>query len=122
MIVFDDHGEMWRASSRDLQETLGSSIGGKPLANYSVVNIGFVAAEKVDRAVRIHLRPAVASGAALAGLLYWLYSQSSGRVVVSWFEEMTWSHALVGSREAAIAHLGGLLSERGRRTIVAHGA
>ena len=115
MIVFDDQGEIWRASSRELKDSLGSSIGDRVLAEYSVVNIGFVAAEHVDKTVRIRVRPAVVSGAAFAGLLYWLYSRSIERVVVSWFEDMTWSHALVGSREAAVAHMD-KLCRRGRHS------
>ena len=43
MIVFDDEGESWHASSLALKRELRSSIGGQALAEYSVVNIGFVA-------------------------------------------------------------------------------
>jgi hypothetical protein len=114
MIVFDDEGESWHASSLALKRELSSSIGGTALAEYSVVNIGFVAGEQIGGAVRVRVRPAVASGAALAGMLYWVFSQSVERVVVSYFEEkkMTWSHALVGSRDAAVELLGHLLAVR----------
>ena len=110
MIVFDDEGAIWRAAS--LKDALGSSIGGRVLAEYSVINIGFVAAEQIGSSVHVRIRPAVAASAAVAGLLYWLCSRSIERVVVSWFEEMTWSHALVGSREAAVEHVARLLSLR----------
>ena len=113
MMVFDDHDESWRASSLALKRALHSPIAGPALANYSVINIGFVAAGQAQKSVHIRVRPAVASGAAVASLFYWLYSQSSiERVVISCFEEMAWSHALVGSREAAVDHLGVLLASR----------
>ena len=60
------------------------------LALYSVVNIGFVAAELSTRAVSIHLRPAVASGVALASLFYWLCSQRVSRFVVRAFDGTDW--------------------------------
>ena len=112
MIVFDDLGRDWRASSPALKRDLGSSIGGTVLARYTVVNLGFVTAERLGSAVQVQVRPAVASGAAVAGLMYWLCSQSAERVIVSSFEEVTWSHALLGSREAAVDHLGSLLAVR----------
>jgi hypothetical protein len=108
LIVFDARGEPWSASSVALQRALNSSIGGNTLAEYTVVNMGFVAAEDAGRALHIKVRPAIAAGAALAGLFYWLHGRSAKRVVVSSFEEKRWSHALLGSREEAITKLAAL--------------
>jgi hypothetical protein len=56
IFVFGVEGQSWRASSLALKRS--SSIGGRVLADYSVVNIGFVAAEHVGSSVRIPFRPA----------------------------------------------------------------
>ena len=105
MIVFDDLGGRWLVSSTALQLALRSSLSGKVLGIYSVINIGFVAAEQTGRSVAIRVRPAVASGAALAGLFYWLSGQPADRILVSSFEDMDWRHALIASRDDAMAHL-----------------
>jgi hypothetical protein len=105
MIVFDDRGSRWLVSSTALQIALRSSLSGKVLGIYSVINIGFVAAEQTGRSVAIRLRPAVASGAALAGLFYWLSGQPADRILVCSFENKDWRHALVGSQNDAMAHL-----------------
>ena len=97
MIVFDDGGVQWRDDTVAFQQALQTTLGGRVLALYSVVNIGFVAAELSTRAVSIHLRPAVASGVALASLFYWLCSQRVSRVVVRAFDGTNWQHTLVGS-------------------------
>src|SRR3954452_12992516 len=96
-----------------LKLALQSSLGGVVLAFYSVINIGFVAAERKGRSVTIRVRPAVASRAALAGLYYWLGTQQSDRIVVCSFEDMDWRHALVRSRDEAMAHLCHLLGPAG---------
>jgi hypothetical protein len=104
MIVFDDGGAQWRDDAVAFQQALQAKLSGRMLALYSVVNIGFVAAELSSRAVSIHLRPAAASGAALAGLFYWLCSRRVSRVVVCSFEGLDW-RMLVGSRDEAMAYL-----------------
>ncbi len=109
MIVFDDRGDHWLVTSMALKLALRSSLGGRVLAIYSVVNIGFVAAERKGRSVAIRLRPAVASSTALAGLYYWLGTQKADRIVVCSFEDTDWRHALVRSRDEAMAHLCHLL-------------
>jgi hypothetical protein len=75
------------------------------VSSASMINIGFVAAEHTGRSVAIRLRPAVASGAALASLFYWLSGQTADRFLVSSFEDMDWRHALMSSRNDAMAHV-----------------
>jgi hypothetical protein len=104
-IVFDDGGVRWSDDTVAFQKALHSTLASRALAMYSVVNIGFVAAEQLNRGVSIHLRPAAASGAALAGLFYWLCSQQLSRVIICSYQDMHWRYALVSSRDEAMALL-----------------
>ena len=105
LFVFDEQGKPWGASSGALKCALNSSIGGTVLVDYTVMNLGFVAAKHAGGAARIRLRPAIVSGATLAALFYWLHSIAPERIVISWLEDFTWSHALLASPDAAILHL-----------------
>jgi hypothetical protein len=103
-LLFDDRGETWDAKSRSLAEALQASLSGDELSKYVVRNLGFIAATENDGSVRVRLRPAVVSPAALSALLYWLYDQTIERVLISWLEG-EWSHELVRSCEEAVTAL-----------------
>ena len=103
LLVFDDKGVQWDATSPQLVEALHSSIVGEDLARYAVMNLGFVAAEANDRSVRIRVRPESVAQPALAAALDWLFDCAPDRVVVSSFEK-TWWHTLVPAGEV-VAHL-----------------
>lgn len=104
LMIFDDRGVAWDAKSPRLAEALHSSIRGEALADYSVIYLGFVAAEALQSSARIRIRPAVVSQGALTALFYWLHDSTHDRILISSFEG-NWSHRLVRSRADVLAHL-----------------
>ena len=113
MIIFDDEGMSW-SGTRLLKAALGSSIGGFALVQYTVVNIGFVAAREDGASIHIRVRPSVASPTAFIGLLFWLHERYVERVLISYYEE-DWSHVLMGSVREAVAFLAGI--RQGQRPV-----
>jgi hypothetical protein len=103
-LLFDDRGQIWDARSCWLAEDLCSSLRGEELVRYAVRNLGFIAVKKIDRSLRIRLRPAVVSPIAFSALVYYLADNGPERVLVSVLDR-DWRHALFGSLEAAIQHL-----------------
>src|SRR5262245_54833294 len=103
LLVFDDKGVQWDATSPQLVEALNSSIAGEDLARYAVMNLGFVAAEANDHSVRIRVRPDSVAQPALAAALDWLSDCAPDRVLVSRFEK-TWCHTVVPAG-GVVAHL-----------------
>jgi len=103
-VIFDDKGELWDARSRRLALDLHASIGGEEFVDYTVRNLGFVAAKEMGASLRISLRPAVVSPIAFSALLYWLYDRPADRVLVS-FCDREWTHEMMRSREEAVRKL-----------------
>jgi hypothetical protein len=103
-VIFDDRGELWDARSRRLADDLNASIGGEELVDYSIRNLGFVAAKEMGGSLRISLRPAVVSPIAFSALLYWLHDRTVDRVLVS-FLDRDWSHEMLRSRQDAVRKL-----------------
>jgi hypothetical protein len=103
LLIFDDKGVQWDATSQQLVDALSSSIVGEDLATYAVINLGFVAAEATDRSVRIRVRPDSVAQPALAAALDWLSDCAPDRVLVSRFEK-AWCHTLVPAG-GVVAHL-----------------
>ena len=103
-VVFDDRGELWDARSRGLAGGLAASIGGDDLVEYTIRNLGFVAAKEMGGSLRISLRPSVVSPIAFGALLYWLHDRVVDRVLVS-FLDKDWSHEMLRSRQDAVQKL-----------------
>lgn len=99
--VFDDQGEMWDAKSRRLAEVLQATLPGEELLSYVIRNLGFVGVSESNGSVRLRLRPAVVSQAALGALLYWLHDRRIDRMLLS-FLDGEWTHEMVRTSEEAV--------------------
>jgi hypothetical protein len=93
--LIDERGRHWEARSLALRSRLRASIGDQELAQFAILNLGFIAIAAERDSVRIQLRPAVVAPAALGALYLWLHRRPPGRIVVSWYDS-GWQDEIVG--------------------------
>jgi hypothetical protein len=94
-ILIDDKGRQWEPRSLALRLHLRASIDDRELAQFSVLNLGFIAVAPHGVSAHIRLRPAVVAPAALGSLYVWLHEYSVERVVVSWYDGH-WRDEIIG--------------------------
>jgi hypothetical protein len=85
-ILIDERGKHWEVRSLALRSRLHASIDDRELAQFSIVNLGFIGIAAGRDSVRIRLRPAIVAPAALGALYVWLHRRKPQRVVVSWYD------------------------------------
>lgn len=94
-ILIDDSGRHWDARSLALRRLLRASLDDRELAQFAILNLGFIAVTSEGAGVRIRIRPAVAAPAALGALYLWLHKRSPRRAVVSWYDDR-WHDEIIG--------------------------
>jgi len=83
-IVLDDHGRSWDARSPTLRRFLRCPLPDFDFLTYLIDNLGFVAVTKTGpHAVRIQMRPEVASQISLAAALYCIADMELDYIIVS---------------------------------------
>ncbi len=96
-ILIDDGGQLNDSASPALRSRLNAWHVGNELAEYAIVNLGFVGLGGFDASPHIRLRPAVVSPVALAALLYWIADKAPQRVLLSTKAD-GWRHEMIGER------------------------
>ena len=94
-ILIDERGKHWEARSLALRSRLRASIDDLQLAQFAILNLGFIEVTAARDSVRVRLRPAVVAPAALGALYLWLHKHKPQRIVVSWHEGR-WRDEIVG--------------------------
>jgi hypothetical protein len=94
-ILIDESGKHWEPRSLALRSRLRASIDDWELAQFAILNLGFIAIAADRDSVRIRLRPAVAAPAALGALYLWLHKRPPRRIVISWYDDR-WQDEIVG--------------------------
>ena len=82
-LIFDDHGNVWSTSTEDLRRYLASDLSMSALLDEVVVDRGFVRVDRLDRGIRIQLRPDTLSQAAYAQVMHWLTDQKEDRIFLT---------------------------------------
>jgi hypothetical protein len=93
--LIDERGKHWEPHSRVLRSRLRASIEDEDLAQFAILNLGFIGIAAHSNSVRIRLRPTVAAPAALGALYLWLHKRPPQRMVVSWYDGR-WQDEIVG--------------------------
>jgi hypothetical protein len=117
-VLFDSDGEVWDPQSGGLARSLGSSISGNLLAEYTVRNLGFALVRCTGNSAHVSVRPAAITPLALGALLYWLHDHARDRVLISTLDG-EWSYELVPAERAVkrvVAAMASTERERARIT------
>src|SRR5438552_5786865 len=93
--LIDERGRHWEPRSLVLRSRLRASIDDRDLAEFVILNLGFIAMAADRDSVRIRLRPAVAAPGALSALYLWLHKRPPRRIIVSWYDGR-WRDEIVG--------------------------
>jgi hypothetical protein len=115
LVLIDGQGKLWDVCSGRLQAELDTRLSGRDLAEYSVKNLGFVAAKRTNSGLQVWIRPTHVAPVALAAVLSWLAEQKSARFGVSCYGDHQWSHEIHPSRERAIHAIVALLNSADAR-------
>jgi hypothetical protein len=99
-LLITDSGEMHDANSHSLRRELGISRPDFDFLAYVVRNIGFIGFRRGDRALRVQLRPSVASKVALTRLFQLLAEEQPQSVVINLVDEPVVEQILGGWRRA----------------------
>ena len=109
LLLIDDAGLEWPATSRKLREAFGSPYSGSEFVDYAIANLGFVGIDNYGASCQLRLRPSLVSEACWRGVSKWLRRARSERVVVSWLGS-GWSYELIRSTDVALRRVENLIT------------
>lgn len=109
LLLIDDAGLEWPATSRKLREAFGSPYSGSEFVDYAIANLGFVGIDNYGASCQLRLRPSLVSEACWRGVSKWLRRARSERVVVSWLGS-DWSYELIRSTDVALRRVENLIT------------
>ena len=109
LLLIDDAGLEWPATSRKLREAFGSPYSGSEFVDYAIANLGFVGIDNYGASCQLRLRPSLVSEACWRGVSKWLRRSRSERVVVSWLGS-DWSYELIRSSDVALRRVENLIT------------
>ena len=109
LLLIDDSGLEWPATSRKLREAFGSPYSGSEFVDYAIANLGFVGIDNYGASCQLRLRPSLVSEACWRGVSKWLRRARSERVVVSWLGS-DWSYELILSKDVALRRVEDLIT------------
>jgi hypothetical protein len=109
-LLIDDHGRVTDSRSLSLRASLNALQVGDAFTDYAIRNLGFAAVRMIRTAAHVRLRPTHVAPTAFCGLMDWLSDRRPERVLLSWLDAGSWSHAVFGTSEAAAQRLDSLVS------------
>ena len=109
LLLIDDAGLEWPATSRKLREAFGSPYSGSEFVDYAIANLGFVGIDNYGASCQLRLRPSLVSEACWRGVSKWLRRARSERIVVSWLGS-EWSYELIRSTDVALRRVENLIT------------
>ncbi len=104
LIVIDEHGKIWDASSVQLRRAFGSVQANVQFSEYVVVKLGYIAINHYQNSCQIRIKPALVSSCTLKSLAAHLEKRQTERYALS-FLDKTWHFELYSSRQTLIQKL-----------------
>ncbi len=104
LIVIDEHGKIWDASSVQLRRAFGSVQANVQFSDYVVVKLGYIAVNHYQNSCQIRVKPALVSSCTLKSLAAHLEDHQIERYALS-FMDKKWQFELYSSSQALIHKL-----------------
>jgi len=113
--LIDDRGRYWSGTDGRLSKFLGTTLIGQALADYAVVNLGFIEFGGLRRALKVRCRPSMISGPALCALMYEVLDAPPSLMVLRIFGDC-WHDLILRNASEFMHMLSALATKQERRS------
>ncbi len=105
--LVDDLGGLWPLHEPALRAQFGTSLSDAALADYLLLNMGWIEISTGQGRFSVRCRPRVASQRGLATLFYLLFDAAAPRIMLSVFSN-DWQHSIHRSAQGVATIIGGM--------------